>query len=156
MHYLLAILGNRELAEDAFQDCWRRVIEKIDRFRSGEPFGPWLFRIGRNRAYDLLRERRRWRQPARETASGGPAPEPAVRERFEERLQARDLVRRLLAELAPVYREVLWLRYFREQSYAEIAHACHLPLGTVKTRLRRALQMVGSRYEALACAFHRR
>ena len=60
MDYLLAILGNQDLAEDAFQDTWVRVMEHIQQFDCGRSFSPWLFRIARNLAYDRLR-RQRWK-----------------------------------------------------------------------------------------------
>ena len=40
----------------------------------------------------------------------------------------------MLARLEPMYREILWLRFFKEKSYEEIADYCRLPLGTVKTQ----------------------
>jgi RNA polymerase sigma-70 factor, ECF subfamily len=56
----------------------------------------------------------------------------------------RETVKRLLESLAPAYREVLCLRFFQDQSYEEIAEFCHLPLGTVKSRLKRGLDYLAS------------
>ena len=62
---------------------------------------------------------------------------------------ARDLVSKLLPELEPAHREVIWLRYFQECSYEEMAAICAAPLGTIKSRLRRALDRLGALHEKL-------
>ncbi len=142
MHYLASILNNREAAEDVFQDTWSRVLQSIRRFDLNQPFGPWLFRIARNLAYDQLRKQRRWRFWS-QSPDEKPAFEPSAESVFDRQLEDRDLVRRVLARLEPVHREILWLRFFKDKSYEEIAEYCDLPLGTVKTRLRRALQKAG-------------
>jgi len=63
-------------------------------------------------------------------------PDPAD---FGSRVIAQETVTRLLESLQPAYREVLYLRFFEDQSYEEIAALCRLPLGTVKSRLKRGL-----------------
>jgi len=150
MHYLASILNNREKAEDAFQETWSRVLRSIRRFDPNQPFGPWLFRIARNLAYDQLRRERRWRFWFRQPREETPILEPSTESGFDRRLLDRDLARTLLARLEPMYREILWLRFFKDKSYEEIAEHCDLPLGTVKTRLRRALQKAGELWEETA------
>ena len=68
-------------------------------------------------------------------------PDPAD---FGRQVVAQETVRRLLESLAPIYREVLYLRFFQDQSYEEIADFCRLPLGTVKSRLKRGLDYLAS------------
>jgi len=139
LHYLIALLGDRTAAEDVFQDVWIRVIERIHRFRAGRPLAPWLFRVARNRAYDVLR-RERLRSPRLPVAA---APDPTAalssEDRIDSRIAAGDLAAKLLGALPAKHREVLWLRFYAELSYDEIAAVCRVPLGTVKSRLRRAL-----------------
>lgn len=141
MRYLCSILGNREAAEDVFQESWVKVMEKIDRFQNEMSFGPWLFRIARNAAYDTLRRKRRWW--SLDTGSGADSEdrplEVADPGDFGHQVVARQTVARLLEWLSPDYREVLFLRFFQDQSYEEIAELCQLPLGTVKSRLKRGL-----------------
>jgi RNA polymerase sigma factor (sigma-70 family) len=148
MSYLVSILNNRALAEDAFQDTWIRVLEKIGQFDPGQPFAPWLFRIARNRAYDLLRRQRRWRwlDQRREGREDAALPELPAPGNFPAEFADRETLQALLARLDPLYREVLWLRFYRDLSYDEIAAVCRVPLGTVKSRLRRALDRIGSLY----------
>jgi RNA polymerase sigma-70 factor (ECF subfamily) len=61
-----------------------------------------------------------------------------------DRLEAQDLAGKLLPKLEAPYREMIWLRFYRECSYEEIAEICRIPVGTVKSRLRRALDRLGT------------
>src|SRR5512139_3073966 len=56
--YLLRLLGDEAVAEDAFQQTWVQVAERIGRYDARRPFGPWLFAVARNLALDHLRRRR--------------------------------------------------------------------------------------------------
>jgi len=145
MGYLTAILGRRESAEDCFQETWIKVMDRIHRFKPGSAFAPWLFRIGRNHAYDRLRRRSRWRwvglgpaepdRPEREIT----APVDVGRE-----VVARETAEALLAQLDPAQREMLWMRYYQELSYEEIANLCGMPVGTVKSRVSRAMKRLAA------------
>ncbi len=143
MSYLLAITGNRETAEDVFQDTWVRVMERIECFDLEREFAPWLFTVARHRAYDLLRRRRFLSFVG---ISRGESEEHALVPvdgiPFERRLIDADLAHTLLTRLEPSQREIIWLRYWRELSYEEIARHCGLRLGTVKSRLFRALRQL--------------
>jgi len=155
MSYLLAIVGRRELAEDVFQDTWVKVMERIDRFNLRGEFAPWLFRVARNRAYDCLRHRRWWRlRVFRPDDDGTPMHDPPAPGDFSERLLTRDMAEALLKDLEPVHRELVWLRFFREMSYQEIAEHCRIPMGTVKSRLARALDRVARRYQEIEGEAH--
>lgn len=141
MRYLLGILGNRESAEDVFQESWVKVMERVGQFQEELSFGPWLFRIARNTAYDTLRRKRRWW--FLDTGTAGDSEERPLEVAdptdFGSQVVARQTVRRLLESLSPTYREVLFLRFFQDLAYEEIAELCCLPLGTVKSRLKRGL-----------------
>lgn len=155
MSYLLAVTAKRDLAEDVFQDTWVRVMVRIDRYDPARSFSPWLFRIARNLAFDRLR-RRRWMS---RLGIGTANPEEEIIDiaapgDFREGVIARETAATLLAGLDPVLREVIWLRYYRDMSYEQIADHCRLPLGTVKSRLARALDQLGNRYRKLKGAAH--
>lgn len=148
MRYLLSILGRRDRAEDVFQDTWVRVMEKAHRFNPGAPFEPWLFRIARNRAYDLLRREKRWWRrgignAGQEEAAMANIPDPA---NFMDGFVRQEMFQRLFRLLEPVHREILWLRFQRGLSYAEMVKICRLPLGTVKSRLNRSLDKLAAAY----------
>ena len=146
LRYLTALVLRREEAEDLFQETWVRVMEQAESFDPARQFGPWLFRIARNLAFDRLRWRRRWRflgvaigEPA---VAGVTVPEPVLAATAEDRLISRQLVGKLLAGLDARSREVLWLRFWGGFAYEEIAAVCRVPMGTVKSRLARAMQRV--------------
>jgi RNA polymerase sigma-70 factor, ECF subfamily len=141
MRYLYSILGTRESAEDVFQDSWVKVMEKISLFDSNVSFRPWLFRVARNAAYDSLRKRKRWwsLDTGQSLEDGDHPMEIPDPKDFGRQVVAQETVKRLWKFLAPAYREVLYLRFFHDQSYEEIAELCRLPLGTVKSRLKRGL-----------------
>jgi len=144
MRYLYSIMGTRESAEDIFQDTWIKVMEKISLFDSNVNFRPWLFRVARNVAYDSLRRKKRWwsldsGQPVEDGDRPMEIPDPTD---FGHQVVTQETVKRLMGFLAPAFREVLYLRFFQDQSYEEIAELCRLPLGTVKSRLKRGLDYV--------------
>lgn len=142
MRYLYSILGNRESAEDVFQEVWMKVMEKIGQFNEDMPFAPWLFRIARNAAYDALKARKRWWSLDTGSGKGDDADIPEVESPVDlgQEVLARQTVGRLMHTLSPDHREVLLLRFFQDLSYEEIADLCRLPLGTVKSRLKRGLE----------------
>lgn len=150
MRYLVATTGSREMAEDVFQDTWVRTMTGIHRFDLSRPFSAWLYRIARNRAYDCLRRRKR-----RKWLSLGPGdaeeliPEIRAPGDFRNDLIAADMLATLLAGLDPVLRELIWLRFYQEMSYEELADHCEVPLGTIKSRLARALDQLATRYEKM-------
>ncbi len=139
MRYLVSILGAREEAEDVFQETWIRVMRTARRFDTRRAPAPWIFRIARNRAYDRLRWRRRWRFLGLAGPAEGGVGEPSQEARFDARIAARKDVTTLLEQLDRPLREVVWLRFCGDRSLQEIATICRLPLGTVKSRLHRAL-----------------
>ena len=123
MRYLYSIMGTRESAEDVFQDSWVKVMEKISLFDSNVSFRPWLFRVARNAAYDALRRKKRWWSldtglSVEDGDRPREIPDPAD---FGRQVVTQETVKRLLESLAPIYREVLCLRFFQDQSYEEIA-----------------------------------
>jgi RNA polymerase sigma-70 factor (ECF subfamily) len=139
MRYLYAIVGNRDAAEDLFQETWIRVARGIHGFDPDRPFAPWLFRVARNLAYDHMRSAGRWVFAGPEEGEGFYPQPPPTPPDFAEEIAARDTTTKLLARLEPAFREVVALRFLGERSYQEMADLLGVPLGTVQSRLHRAL-----------------
>src|SRR6202041_2384907 len=57
LRYLLYLTGNRETAEDIFQETWMRVLKRGDQFNGKSRFDTWLFTIARNLVIDVRRKR---------------------------------------------------------------------------------------------------
>jgi RNA polymerase sigma-70 factor (ECF subfamily) len=120
-------------AEDIAQESFLAAIRALDRFDRRRPFGPWLHRIAVNRAIDWTRARRlRGEVELTETSASADPPETAAGETFA-----------ALARLSPEHRAVIVLRYLLELTPGEIADALDLPRGTVNSRLRRGLDVLG-------------
>ena len=124
-----ATTGDRELASDAAQDAFIRAGAALHRFDRRRPIEPWLVRIAVNRAIDLVRARRReyGEDDLPETFAFDP-PSP------DEELQ--DALRRL----PPERRAVIALHYWFDYTTPEIAEVLGVPVGTVNSRLARALR----------------
>ena len=135
-------------ARDAAQETFVRAYTAINRFDARQPFGAWVLRIARNHCIDLLRRRRPTLALVPESrGEDGPEPgsAPELPDRFaltgEAAVQEREAQRDLevaVAALPPRYREVIALFHQQHKSYAEIAAALDVPMGTVMTWLHRA------------------
>jgi RNA polymerase sigma factor (sigma-70 family) len=136
--YLIA--RNSADAEDATQDAFVKAYYALDRFRSAEPFRPWILRIVSNEARNRRRSAgRRERLALRVVERRGPgdaAPSPDAAAIAQE--TRRTLVAAL--EMLPERdREVIACRYLLELSEAETATTLGIRPGTVKSRLSRGL-----------------
>lgn len=139
----LHLLRDPDDALDVAQDGLMRFFGSLERLDPGRPVRPWLLTIVRNRARDLMRRRKvrnhepleddRPDAPPRQILDTSPGP-AALAERHE--IQAR--VWRALSRLDEGPREILVLRDYHDLSYAEIAEALDVPMGTVMSRLHRA------------------
>ena len=134
------VAGGADEAEDAAQEGFLKAYRGLAGFRPGAPFRPWLLRIVANEARNRRRSAgRRDRLAVRATAearTGAAVPSPEVAILSDERRRA------LLAALERLREEdqlVVASRYFLELSEAETAAALGCPVGTVKSRLSRAL-----------------
>ena len=133
-----AVTGDRALAEDVAQDAFQRAFRALADFDLSRPFRPWLHRIVVNRALDLVRRNRR-------LVDHADADEPAA-DWVEERLRDADLFA-ALGRLSPERRAVVVLRYWLDYTQEEIARMLELPIGTVSSRLTRALSALRSEME---------
>jgi RNA polymerase sigma-70 factor (ECF subfamily) len=149
--YLSRIVRDPALAEDLFQQTWLRVMEKISSYRAGRSFEPWLFSVAHNLAIDHLR-----RKPAGSLDAPGESgvsplerlvsegPDPLDRVLEHERAAA---LAAAMEDLPGIHREVITLRFEEELKLEQIAEVANIPLSTVKSRLRRALQGLRARLE---------
>ncbi|MEA2677428.1 MAG: hypothetical protein QOJ81_1569 [Chloroflexota bacterium] len=156
-------LGDRGLAEEVLQDTYLALWNRAELFdRSQGSVIGWLSTIARNRAIDRLRSSARRPAPVALSALAGTNPDPAAAddardailaaatpiagvtaapdpEREVEVAELRREVDQALAHIPDQERQVLKLAYYEQLSQSEIAARLAWPLGTVKTRTRRAL-----------------
>ncbi len=154
--YLFRMTGNRDQAEDLFQETFKRVHEKARTFR-GSSFKSWLFTIATRVAIDGARRRKRRAtisldqeidcgqdNPSQlaDTTVAEDATDPAdelVRKEQKER------VREAIESLPVRQRATLVLAYYQQLSYREVADAMGCSVGTVKTQMSRALATLARR-----------
>jgi RNA polymerase sigma-70 factor, ECF subfamily len=143
LRYLVSLLGERQTAEDLFQETWMRVLEHGGSYNGRTKFVTWLLTIGHNLAIDYLRRKRPMSLEAlteaeespREFAVDGPSAFDLVA-RGEQSERLASSLRQLRAE----QREAIALRFQEGMSLEEIAQVTSVPLSTVKSRLYRGLE----------------
>lgn len=125
---------SEECVQDVFVALWRRAAD-FDPKRA--KLTTWLFVVARNRAIELGRQKAR-RPELRETLEPlGSAPDPADMVAVADESQR---VAEAMSELPEEQLAVLRLAYFDGRSHSEIAEVIGIPLGTVKGRMRLALE----------------
>jgi RNA polymerase sigma-70 factor (ECF subfamily) len=133
----LRITRDTSLAADATHDAFVQIWQQASRFdpTRGDA-GAWLVSIARYRALDLVRKRGREVLGAEipETADTGPDPLAAL-------LTTQDggALHRCLSQLAADRRALILLAFVEGLSHTQIAEKCRLPIGTVKSWIRRGL-----------------
>jgi len=125
------ILGDREEAEDVVQETFVRVFRKIEEFRGESGLYTWIYTIALNLSRDRLRKRMNFSIFENEQIYN------INSEIHIEEVIDRDLLKRELDEISPIYREVLVLFYFEELSIKEISQLLDEKEGTVKSKLSR-------------------
>lgn len=137
----LRITRSIEIAEEVVSDVFLQVWRQADRFDPvrGNALA-WLTILSRSRALDSMR--RDCKSPTYGALSACDIPELEFAECSQDLLVATEehsAVHAALAKLDADQRQLLALAYFRGMSHSELAEVTGMPLGTVKTRLRRAL-----------------
>ncbi|HYZ15257.1 MAG TPA: sigma-70 family RNA polymerase sigma factor [Candidatus Acidoferrum sp.] len=134
----LRTLQDRTEAEDAAQEAFFKAYRAIATFRPGAKFSTWIFTICYRGCCDRLAKRKRFsgeELPDHADPSAGPG-DLAERDDEARRLRAA------IDGLPEKYRTVITLFHLQEKQYEEIATVLNLPLGTVKTHLFRAKELL--------------
>jgi RNA polymerase sigma-70 factor (ECF subfamily) len=155
LRYLLYLTGQREMAEDLFQEVWMRVMVRGAQFNGKARFDTWLFAIARNLVIDQRRKRtmasldelfegksEEDRPMSFEIADDEPTPF----DHFSS-MEDRESIAAALLEVDTLYREVLVLRFHEQLSLEEIAKLTRAPLSTIKSRLYRGMAILKPKLE---------
>jgi len=154
--YLTRTCGNREQAEDLFQETFRRVHERACTFR-GSQFKGWLYTIATRVAMDGFRRTKRVRVISLNQKLGcdgencqelgAVAVAESGHDPSEEAVKAeqKKQVRQALESLPARQRVTLVLAYYQGLSYREVAKVMGCSIGTVKTQMYRALRTLAQR-----------
>jgi len=133
-HALIAvadsILLDHHLAEDAAQEALAAACRELGKLKDPDRFGPWIAAICRNVARDMLRDRQRQRKPL-EDCRGDDC-------HGEAHNGQRAAVAEALQKLPEHLREVLFLRFYNEMSYRQMACVLGVTEQVIDGRIRRA------------------
>ncbi len=150
------ILKDTDDAEDVVEETFWQVWRTVDRYDGARSAGStWLMLIARSRALDRLRSRRRREDWTAAPSTANTLRDEAVIGRTEvpsaqmERLERQSELAIALDTLPVEQREAVELAFMEGLSHSEIAARTSQPLGTVKTRIRLAMQKLRQRLRSL-------
>jgi RNA polymerase sigma-70 factor (ECF subfamily) len=143
------MLQNYEEASEITQETFFAAWQGLRSFRGEARFSTWLYRIAYNCALKQLELRKRDQalnqalqfEQVLETADEGHTAHLAI-------LDNQEMVQEQLSQLPPKYRIVLILRHLQDMTYEEMAEVLVMPVGTIKTHLFRARNLLKERLQA--------
>ncbi len=140
----LMIVGDRATAEEITLDVFMRVWQKAGSYRADQArVSTWLTHIARHHAIDVLRRRAvrpdQYALSLDEITPGVPFPAQDPGELAEQSLR-RERILAAIARLPADQKQALTLAYFGGYTQTQIAEALKQPLGTIKTRIKLAMQ----------------
>ncbi len=141
------MLQQYEEANEVTQETFLAAWQGLSSFRGEARFTTWLYRIAYNCALKQLEQRKR----DNTLQLAMQAEQIDNDERIGAELEVRDrqaFVREHLAQLPAKYRAVLVLRHLQDMTYEEMAEVLTMPIGTIKTQLFRARNLLKERIEA--------
>ena len=150
--FLVRFTGSEHLAEDLIQEVFVKLYKSASTFDPGRRFRPWLYQIAANTARDMLRSASRNSRRISFQNSDDEAettldqlvpgvagsPDEAMIER-----ETSEKVKETLMQMQDQLREILILAYYNQLPYKDIADSLGIPLGTVKSRLHKAVSTFG-------------
>ena len=144
------MLQDYEEANEVTQEAFLAAWQGLPAFRGEARFSTWLYRIAYNCALKQLETRKRDKAlytalQAEQFIEGGADPKNAL----VEMLDNQEMVQEQLSQLPPKYRIVLILRHLQDMTYEEMADVLTMPVGTIKTHLFRARNLLKERLQAL-------
>ena len=135
--YVRGLASDEDAAAEAVQDVWLRVLRAISRLRDPARLRAWLFGIARRVMMDRLRQAYAELPRAEIDLGEIPGPDDAE-DRAADLAQMHDA----LATMPLTEREAIVLFYLKELTLAQMAEVLAVPIGTVKSRLFRARQLL--------------
>jgi RNA polymerase sigma-70 factor (ECF subfamily) len=137
-HLCLRTMRDAEEAKDCTQEAFFKAFRSLATFKIGAKFSTWIFSIAYHACCDRLGTRKRYSDgEIPEWADPGPGP-AQVAERNDE----ATALRAAIAGLPEKYRTVVTLYHLQGRRYEEIAEVLDVPMGTVKTHLFRAKELL--------------
>lgn len=142
------MLQNYEEASEITQEAFLAAWQGLPSFRGDARFSTWLYRIAYNCALRQLELRKRDQALQQALQAEQTLEDDEPQAAHLTRLDNQELVQQQLSQLPPKYRIVLILRHLQEMTYEEMAEVLTMPIGTIKTHLFRARNLLKERLQA--------
>lgn len=144
--YILFVVRDRNTAEDIFQETFVKVITRLQdgKYTTSGKFSAWIMRIAHNVIMDWYRDQRAERVVEAtqdndlSNISGSELVVGSIESHYVNSQVMRD-VRNLLDNLPPTQREVVFMRYYQQLSFKEIADTTSVSINTALGRMRYAI-----------------
>jgi len=131
--FLMRFVDSEATAEDLVSEVFIELWRHAGQFEARSQVSTWLLAIARHKAISVLR--RHTEAPLSDDMADAVADHRDDAETVLEREDRRKLIRKCLAQLSPLHREIIDLVYYHEKSVEEVAQIVGAPKGTVKTRM---------------------
>ena len=156
-NYIRRMVGNASDAEDLFQGTLLRVYSHLDRFRTTGGFRPWVYRIATNLCKDHLKYRRRHPTVSLDAGVGAEDASEPLLSRIEapvanprelaSKAETAERLETAVGKLSPKHRSVFLMARYEGMPYETIAGTLGIPVGTVKSRMNKAVKFLLSELE---------
>jgi RNA polymerase sigma-70 factor (ECF subfamily) len=147
------ILGNAEDAEDAMQETWVTVSQRLSMLKDPSCFGSWLYRVAANTAIRKRQQRSTYHGAIQEFAQAVAPGETPLTEGMTAKYRASIPV--AMETLSNKDRLTITLHYFGNMGIVQVADLLGIPVGTVKSRLHHARQKMRKELESMKSTFKR-
>ncbi len=147
LHFVYTYVKNHTVAEDLTQEVLIKCYEKLHTFKQQSSIKTWAFRIASNHCKDYLRSWYYRKITLNEKILDFiPSKEKQVEDAVIQKDEETSLVNAVMT-LPIKFREVIFLHYFEELTLSEISNVTGVNVNTLKTRLKRAKELVKSKIE---------
>lgn len=143
--YILFVVRDREMANDMFQETFFKVVSRLQqgRYIANGKFSAWLMRIAHNVIMDWYRQQRAQNivdaPKENDLSNVGSTLLESSREGELVNNQVMEDVRRMMSHLPASQREVVFMRFYQQMSFKEIAEATGVSINTALGRMRYAI-----------------
>lgn len=147
LHYLYGFVFDQQLAEDLYQEAMIKLYHNLSKYRSGEKFSSWFYRIVSNTAISHLRKNKIRNRVASEVDLGDWEVEiedeqQTTPEKDTLQRDMMDLLYRSLDQIPEKFRMVVLLRMQGEQTFREIGQVLKISERTAKWRMKRGVELL--------------
>lgn len=151
VYYLMyKMTGDHNDAYDLTIEAFGKAFRYLRQYSTQYAFSTWLYKIASNNAIDYIRRKKFYYTSLDEDRED--EEQPSIRHTLKDtnpnpeelyiKKQRKRLIKKILEQLKPEYREIIELRFYNELSYEEIAEYLNIPIGTVKAKLFRARELL--------------